>query len=141
MTDSISKTTFEWTPAYAVGVRQIDEEHQKLFSLAETMHRAMLEGKGKSALQSLLADLVAYTCYHFTHEEQLMDRVGYPDYQSHRQEHEEAKSTIHAMQARAAAGEVTMTIEVMQFLMDWVKRHVIASDCRIGRYMKASLHP
>jgi hemerythrin-like metal-binding protein len=72
MADSFVMTTFQWTADYAVGVRQIDEEHQRLFALAEEMHRAMLEGEGKAILQALLAGLVAYTSYHFAHEEQLM---------------------------------------------------------------------
>ena len=39
------------------------------------------------------------------------------------------------MQDRAASGEMTMTIDVAQFLMEWVKHHIIASDRRIGNYM------
>ena len=42
------------------------------------------------------------------------------------------------MQDRAASGEVTMTIEAMHFLMEWIKRHTIASDCRICDHMKAN---
>ena len=42
------------------------------------------------------------------------------------------------MQDRAASGEITVTIEVMQFLMEWLKRHTTASDCRISTYMKTS---
>jgi hemerythrin len=49
---------FQWTADYAVGVRQIDEEHQRLFVLAERMHQAMLEGKGKAIPEELLARLV-----------------------------------------------------------------------------------
>jgi hemerythrin-like metal-binding protein len=130
--------TFQWTTGYAVGVRQIDEEHQRLFALAERMHRAMLEGKGRQILADLLARLVEYTSYHFAHEEQLMERIRYPNYRQHRKEHEELRSRVQAMQDRAASGEVTITIEVMLFLMEWLKRHTATSDCRIGDYMKAS---
>jgi hemerythrin len=45
---------------------------------------------------------------------------------------------VQAKRARAASGEVTMTIEVMQFLMDWVKRHIVESDRRIGDYLEAN---
>jgi hemerythrin len=131
-------TMFQWTADYAVGVRQIDEEHQQLFALAESMHRAMLEGKGKAFLEDLLARLVNYTCYHFAHEEQLMERIRYPGYRQHQQQHEVLRSTVRALQDRSASGEVTMTIEVMQFLMEWLKRHTTSSDFRIGNYMKTS---
>ncbi len=131
-------TMIQWTPDYAVGVGQIDEEHQKLFALAEGMHEAMLEGKGKAALEEVLARLVKYTCYHFEHEEQLMARILYPHYQQHQQEHEELRAKVEAMRERSASGEITMTIEVMQFLMEWLRRHTITSDRRISRYIKTS---
>jgi len=144
MNDAIAKPMIEWLPAYAVGVPQIDVEHQRLFALAEGMHQAMLAGQGKAALSALLADLVAYTCYHFTHEEQLMQRTGYPNYQDHRMQHERLRAWVQAMQDRAASGEITMTIEVMQSLIQWLKRHIAVSDRLISDHMKAcgiSAHP
>ena len=95
----------------------------------------MLEGNGKAILVNLLASVVDYTCYHFAHEEQLMERIGYPGYGQHQQEHRELRSRVREMQDRAASGEMTMTIDVAQFLMEWIKHHIIASDRRIGNYM------
>lgn len=138
MADSFVVTTFQWTADCAVGVRQIDEEHQRLFALAEKMHQAMLKGEGKAVLQDLLAGLVAYTSYHFAHEEQLMERIGYPGYRAHRAQHEDLRSTAQTMQDRAVSGELTITIEVMQFLMEWVRQHIASSDCRIAAYVKKS---
>jgi hemerythrin len=138
MPDPVVETTYQWTSAYAVGVRQIDEEHKRLFALAESLHQAMLEGQGKAILQGILASLVAYTCHHFAHEEQLMQRIGYPDYPRHLKQHEDLRSRVLAMQERAASGELTMTIEVMQVLMEWLKNHITASDYQIAGYMKKS---
>jgi len=137
MNDAIAKPMIEWLPAYAVGVPQIDREHRRLFALAEDMHQAMLAGQGKAALSALLADLVAYTGYHFEHEEQLMRRTGYPGYQDHQKQHERFRASAQAMQERAASGEVTMTIEVMQLLIEWLKSHIAASDRQISDHIKA----
>jgi hemerythrin len=134
-----TETMLEWTAAYAVGVPQIDQEHQRLFAFANQMHRAMIEGQGKRMLEDLLAGLVDYTCYHFANEERLMERIRYPDYPEHRRQHDELRAGVRAMQARSASGEVTMTIEAMRFLMQWIKRHTTTSDRRIGEYTKATL--
>ena len=130
--------TFQWTADLAVGVRQIDEEHQRLFALAEEMHCAMLEGKGKAILQDLLAGLVAYTSYHFAHEEELMERIGYPGYREHRVQHDDLRGKAREMRDRVTSGELTITIEVMQLLMEWVRTHIASIDCRIAAYMKKS---
>jgi hemerythrin-like metal-binding protein len=98
----------------------------------------MLAGQGKTVLQDLLASLLAYTSYHFAHEEQLMQRVGYPDYRQHLAQHEQLRSRVQGMQARAASGETTMTIEAMRFLNEWLKSHIPTSDLRVAAYVKQS---
>jgi hemerythrin len=138
MSGEATDVMFRWTTDYAVGIRQIDEEHQRLFGFAESLHRAMLDGKGTAALAKLHGDLVNYTVYHFAHEEHLMERIGYPDYRQHLQEHENLRSRVRAIQDRLVSGEITMTIEVMQFLMAWLNRHITTSDYRIGSYIKTS---
>jgi hemerythrin len=70
-----------------------------------------------------------------------MEQIGYPGYRQHRQEHEDLRSAVRAMADRAASGETTMTIEVMQFLMTWLKRHIAGSDRLIGNRMKTSGPP
>jgi hemerythrin-like metal-binding protein len=135
MADALMRPMFQWSTDYAVGVRQIDLEHEQLFNLAERLHRAMLEGNGKANLVELLAHLVEYTWYHFEHEEQLMDRIHYPGSRQHKQEHEELRRKVREKSDRAASGDLTMTIGVAQFLMEWVKSHIKASDRRIGIYM------
>jgi len=128
---------FQWTQDYAVGVEEIDREHQGLFALAEGMHQAMLAGKGKETLKCLLADLLDYTDCHFCHEERLMKQIRYPDLQGHRQEHRDLRAKVQVMQDRLASGEITMTIEVVQFLVAWLKQHTTTSDRRIGGHLKA----
>jgi hemerythrin len=128
---------FQWTREYAVGVAEIDQEHQRLFALAEEMHQAMLAGKGKEVLKLLLADLLAYTDQHFAHEELLMKRIGYPQFREHQLQHQALHARVHALHDRAASGEITMTIEVAQFLVEWLKEHTTTSDRRIGEHSKA----
>ena len=138
MADSCAATIIQWTSDYAVGDRQIDEEHRQLLTLAQALHQAMLEGKGKAILLDLLTSMADYSSYHFAHEERLMERIGYPGYRQHLQQHRDLRSRLRAMQCRAATGERTMTIEVMLFLTDWLKGHIAASDRRIAQYIETS---
>ena len=128
---------FQWSQDFAVGVEEIDREHRQLFALAESMHQAMLGGKGKEILHSLLADLVDYTFYHFSHEEGLMKRTECPNARQHAQQHEGLRTKVRGLQARSNSGEVTMTIEVAEFLIEWLKQHTVASDRQIREHLKA----
>ena len=134
MSSTDIQSMIQWLPEYAVGVQQVDREHEGLFSLAGRMHQAMLAGEGKQVLEGLLGELVRYTFYHFEHEEQFMKKIGYSGFEEHCKQHDGLRTRVRAMQTRAAAGERTMTIEVMLFLMDWLKTHILTSDRRIAEY-------
>lgn len=134
MSSTATKSMIQWQPGYAIGVYEVDREHEGLFSLAGRMHQAMLGGQGKHVLEGLLEELVRYTFYHFEHEEQFMKKIGYAGFQEHSRQHDNLRAKVRAMQTRAAAGELTMTIEVMLFLMDWLRTHILSSDRRIAEY-------
>jgi hemerythrin-like metal-binding protein len=136
MPDLPSNNTIRWLPEYAVGVQAIDQEHQGLFAIAERFHLAMRAGRGKEILECILDELVDYTCRHFAHEEKVMEQIRYPYYQDHYRQHQDLRLHVLEMKERAATGETSMTIEVMQFLMNWLKCHTTTSDRRIGTYMR-----
>jgi len=125
---------FQWIEDYTVGVAEIDQDHQRLFALAESMRLAMQAGKGKEFLRALLGALLDYTSSHFAREEALMERAGYPGLTEHRRQHDALRARVRELQERAASGEVMMTIEVAAFLVDWLKRHTITSDRNIAAF-------
>jgi len=67
-------------------------------------------------------------------EERITKRSGHPGLARHRREHADLRFHVEALQARAAQCEVTMTIEVDEFLIYWLKRHTISSDLRTAAY-------
>jgi hemerythrin-like metal-binding protein len=136
MPDILCKRSIRWLPEYAIGVKQVDEEHQALFALLDKLHQGISAGNDLEILICILDELVAYTCYHFAHEEELMEKIQYPYYLDHCRQHEDLRLRVLAMKERAPAGEDTLLIEVMQFLIDWLKGHTTTSDRRIGSYMR-----
>jgi hemerythrin-like metal-binding protein len=136
MADATFHRVFRWLSDYEVGVPEIDREHQGLFAIAERFHLALREGHGKQVLESHLDQLLDYACHHLAHEEALMQKIVYPHYREHCRQHEDLRIRLDELKERASAGEVSMTIEVMQFIMEWLKCHTTTSDRRIGSYMR-----
>jgi hemerythrin-like metal-binding protein len=136
MPDIAMTNVFRWLPEYAVGVAEIDLEHQSLFLLAERLNAATRSGTNEEVLEGILNELVEYTWYHFAHEEELMDRISYPYRLDHRRQHEELRRTLLAMKERRARGEPKIPTELAQLLVDWLKLHTTTSDRRIGSYMR-----
>jgi len=127
---------FVWKRDYSVDCPEIDEQHQQLFHIADELHRAMLERRGREALAGILKRLVAYTTYHFASEERLMRETGYPLYLQHRAEHEKLTKIAQEHQQTMLSGKSTLSVEVLQFLSDWLRTHIGKSDQKLAAHLK-----
>jgi hemerythrin len=129
---------FEWKDAYSVHINSVDSQHKNLFRLADELYDAMLAGKGKAAVGAVLQRLLDYTRVHFAHEERLMQECGYPDYAAHKAEHDALTREVQRLQAEYTAGRITMTVQVMQFLKNWLEKHIANSDLKYAPHVAAS---
>ena len=134
----VPKKILEWSPEYSVHVAEIDREHQIWFDLVNRLHEAMLAGKGVELLRTLSREMLKHTFDHFAHEEELMAAVRYPGLPSHLQQHDALRRSARAFMQRYERGEVTITIELMLFLSEWVKLHVTTTDRQLGEYINKS---
>jgi hemerythrin len=126
---------FEWKPEYSVNIGSIDGQHQKLFRIAEELYAAMSSGRGKASLSSILDRLVQYTATHFAHEERLMRAHGYPDLAAHQAEHQALTKQVLSFQADFDAGRTTMTVQVLNFIRNWLQQHIAGSDQKYAPYL------
>jgi hemerythrin len=126
-----------WDDRYSVQVRELDEQHQKLITLVQTLNNAMREGRGKQELNKIFADLVAYTASHFASEERLMKMHGYPDYQAHHEIHAKMTNKALSLQKEFQAGKAGISLDTMNFLEDWVTKHIMGTDKKYGPFLNA----
>jgi hemerythrin len=128
---------FAWKDEYGIGHGPIDGQHQRLFALANDLHAAMSQGKGKAALFKTLDALINYTKTHFATEERLMQAHGYPDYAAHKALHDELTKRVMAFQKDFEAGQVAMSVDLLQFLKDWLTNHIGVTDRKVAEFLKS----
>jgi len=128
---------FDWKSEYAVNIGSIDAQHQMLFAISRELYAAMSAGQGKSVLAKILDRLVQYTAMHFAHEERLMQLHNYQDFAAHKAEHDALAKQVVAFQAEFNSGRATMAVQVLQFLKDWLERHIKGSDTAYVPCLKA----
>jgi hemerythrin-like metal-binding protein len=127
---------FEWKPEYSVEFATIDTQHKRLFQLANNLHIAMSTGKGRDKLSSLLSELIDYTKSHFSDEEALMRTNGYADYAGHKRLHDELTQQVVKFQKEFAAGSSALSVDLMQFLSDWLRHHIMQTDVKVGAFLR-----
>jgi hemerythrin len=117
-----------WNDGFSVNIKEIDEQHKKLIKLINDLNSAMGSGKGKDVLGSVLTGLVEYTKIHFAAEEGLMQKHQYPAYQSHKILHDALTKQVVDVTNKFQEGKSIVTIEVMNFLKDWLTNHIQNTD-------------
>ena len=126
-----------WGPEYSVGVKQMDEQHIKMIHMANTLHEAILNGDGDSVLGMIFSGLVSYTATHFRDEEKLMAAYGYPDLALHKKEHVRLVNQVMELKRKFESGQNKISLEVKDFIRDWVNYHIQGEDNAYGIYFNA----
>jgi len=130
--------SIKWDPSYSVNVRRCDEDHQKLFSMLNTLHESMLAGKGKEVVQQVVKQLADYAKFHFAAEEALMEKTKYPALTAHRAEHQAFVKKVEEFQADIAGGKLSTSVSVDTFLTQWLTKHIRNSDQKYGPHLNAN---
>lgn len=125
-----------WNNSLSAGVGFIDDDHHRLVEMVNQLHDAMKVGHGKDVLGGLLDGLVEYTRSHFRREEDAMLRHRYPDSAAHKHEHEDLLTKVMDFKRKFASGEVSLTVEVMGFLSNWLGTHIMGSDKKLGQFLQ-----
>ena len=128
----------EWQEYLSVGVAEIDHQHQILFDRYNAFFTAYAEGVAGEELIRLFCFLEAYVATHFAHEEDLQLRVGFPDYQKHRQQHLALAEKVAELKERLVKeGPTASLISSAGLLMTgWLIEHISVMDRAIGRFVK-----
>lgn len=124
-----------WNDTFSVQVEELDNQHKRLIGLINQLHDAMIEGKGRAVLASILDELVDYTQTHFATEEVMMKKCDYPGLAEHKEAHDDLTQKVKEFQERYRKGQVSVSVELMNFLHDWVVNHVLSMDKRYAPYL------
>jgi hemerythrin-like metal-binding protein len=128
---------FAWSDTYSVQIGIIDMQHKNLVNLVNELHQAMGVGQGKEQAGKILSNLIRYTQVHFKTEENLMESHKYPEYTSHKSEHDRLTKTVLDFQDKFQRNQVGLTVELMDFLKLWLTRHILGSDQKYTPFLNA----
>jgi len=125
----------EWDNVAKVNVSQIDTQHKKLVDLVNELYDAMTVGKGASTIGHTLDELIDYTKHHFALEESYMKSHNYPQYNSHKQMHDELTKQVVDLQEKFKSGHTTISVPTLNFLTNWLTNHIAQIDTQFGAFL------
>ena len=126
-----------WDESLAVGVAEIDEQHQAIIRLINDL--AARQGQAEEAdAAKALAFLRAYLHDHFDLETELMLDLGYPELDAHRQQHELFANHVIFFEIEKEFGVVSeqMLADILVFLKEWFISHITKEDKALGDFVR-----
>ena len=127
---------FTWTPDLALGIKSIDDQHKRLVHLINSLHKAMKERRSKDHLISIVDELKNYTVTHFKFEEDLFAKHKYAETPGHIQQHVKFVEKVLDFEEGLKSGKLTVTMDVMRFLKEWLMKHINGTDRRYAPFLK-----
>lgn len=125
------KSFFQWKETYEIQEEKIDNEHQKLFTIAIKVLDTPKENK-KEHIRTILKELNNYMQEHFKHEEEFMLSIGFPEYESHIKAHHDIilqmNEFIKTIPTLSIEKFERMLIEYMDI---WLINHILVEDRKI----------
>ena len=130
----------QWRDSLAIGVEEIDNQHKELLQRFNGLLAACEEGKGIGELKKLLVFLDDYIVEHFSDEEQLQRKSGYPDYAAHKKEHDGFIERVMAVKEEIHSEGVAVhhVMETNNMLLKWLLNHISKVDTELGKFLRAA---
>ncbi|MDR1447246.1 MAG: bacteriohemerythrin [Treponema sp.] len=136
---TISSEYYKWDDSFATGIKLIDARHKRLFEAVNRLLDACDQGKGNEELTKSLAFLAAYTVKHFSEEEALQQKYGYPEYQAHRQIHENFKKVVQKCidEQNTSGPSEEMLERLKKEVGGWLVTHIKVMDKKLAVFLKS----
>lgn len=127
---------YEMKPEYFTGITFIDEEHARLFEIANEAYDLLINQfipDKYDYIMQVINDLKDYTKYHFGHEEEYMESIGYKRILSQKVEHAEFIQKLDELSEETVdENQKESLLELLDFLNTWLIEHISKKDKMIA---------
>ena len=106
-----------------------------MLRLINELHDTMTQGQGTAVLGKIIDGLIEYTHKHFATEEGYFESCDYPNCAAHKLEHREFVVKVTDFKKGFDEGRLMLTLDVMDFLGDWLVDHIRGRDASYAPYL------
>lgn len=128
---------YYFTEDCMIGIKEIDDEHRRLFELLnQAVELPNSVGTSPTMAKILLMQLKEYAATHFIHEEAYMEQIGDMELERQKREHEHFVDKVNSYRIEDLKEEDSekIILELSAFMAKWLYRHILGSDIMIGKF-------
>ncbi len=123
----------EWRQGFRINIGQVDDEHEHLFTLIKALQLGTVE--------QTINELLEYIVVHFSNEQALMEKSGYPELERHIMLHEDFAGRVADFLDNSEAWNEERVQSLRRFLNKWLVGHILTHDLRFGKWHAEHARP
>ncbi|WP_234118724.1 bacteriohemerythrin [Clostridium hydrogenum] len=127
----------KWNSEYVIGIDKIDEQHKKLFEIANKAYDLLKDEFSIDKYDKIVAiikELQDYTKYHFKFEEDYMASIGYRKFFAQKVAHDDFIKKIYSIDLKKIdSNQDKAIIKLLDFVVEWIGEHIKEEDSQIGK--------
>ena len=122
---------FLWDKRYTVGNPSFDEQHKRIFEIANSLPEVVDE----ELIKNIIWRLFKHVNEHFATEEMMMKDIGYPRLAEHRQLHDELITKLSDISTQSFGSDQSV-FQFKKFIYDWIIEHIMNADNGYFRFVQ-----
>jgi hemerythrin len=123
---------FNWKPEFELGMEKIDNEHKKLFEIANKGYELLKNDfyvDKYDRIMEIIVELRDYAQFHFTAEEEYLASIGYKKLFSHKIEHDSFMQKVNNVNLNDVDSNQDKYVQdLLDFIVIWIKEHIMEKD-------------
>jgi len=126
-----------WDQNYATGIPFIDNQHRELVELTNQLFSACAAGQDAAGpvFKDAMSRMVDYVRFHFSTELKLLKKIKYPDYQTHKKQHDILIKDILGAAKDFNDGKKFVPNHFARTLKEWIFGHIAVFDKNYSFYV------
>lgn len=121
----------QWNDKYSVKNYLIDEQHKKLFELANMADNMIGKQTDPAEIKKMLVALFDYMKTHFRDEEVYMESIQYPSLELHKERH---KQIVFEMTNLVRNMKYDFKQQLVIIMEQWLLKHILQEDMEYAKY-------
>lgn len=129
-----------WDTQLELGIPTIDVQHKHFVALLNSLYASFRNSTPKEEVMLLIEDLINYESIHFGTEEQYMMSSNYPEFERHKEIHNDLKTKLLELVEKYKQGNSGDLMNLIDFLENWLVDHLMKEDVRYKEhFLKANI--
>lgn len=124
----------KWSDKFKIGINEVDLQHEYFVLLINRLIDELKESIDIGYKHRLLEELSLYASFHFTSEENMMVKNGYPNVKDHKILHRKLLSSLNDRINYYKLSKETEA-SILGFLVDWFIHHTAEQDKAFGLFI------